>query len=184
MRIIAGKYKGVGLKRPPETITRPTTDRIREAIFNILTHALPFSLEQTHVLDVFSGSGALGIESLSRGAEKVYFVEKHPQALGVIKENLTKLNIQSQCQIYPTDVKNLPKAAQPVDVVFMDPPYHKGLEVPTMELLRELGWVNSKTWIIIETDKNTKLFLEEKNFLIKDLRNYGRTSIYIVMSEK
>lgn len=184
MRVIAGKYKGAGLKRPPETITRPTTDRIREAIFNVLCHTPDFSFHDAKVLDVFAGSGALGVEALSRGAEKVFFVEKHPQALQVIRENIIKLRIESQCQLLAIDVQRLPKALVPMDMVFMDPPYHKGLELSTLEILRSLGWVNSATWIILEADKETKIMFEEKKFLIKTLRNYGRTSIYIVMSEK
>lgn len=182
MRVIAGKYKGAGLKRPPESITRPTTDRIREAIFNIICHQDDFSLVGAHVLDVFSGSGALGIEALSRGASQVYFVEKHPQAVQVIKDNIAKLAIQPFCQLFPIDVKRLPQAKQSMDIIFMDPPYHQDLELSTMALLRDLGWLGPKTWVVIEMDKDDQISFNEKNFSIKTLRNYGRTSIYIVVS--
>ncbi len=183
MRVIAGKYKGALLKRPPESITRPTTDRIREALFNIICHRPDFSLADAHVLDVFSGSGALGIEALSRGAGRVFFVEKNPKALQIIKENVSKLKIQPFCEIFGIDVMWLPVAPHPVDIVFMDPPYHQGLELPTMVYLREQGWIGPKTWIVVEMDKTQKISFEEKKFFIKTLRNYGRTSIYIVMSE-
>jgi 16S rRNA (guanine966-N2)-methyltransferase len=184
MRIIGGKFKNSKLKCPPQTITRPTTDRVREAIFNILCHASGFSIADACVMDVFAGSGALGIEALSRGAAQVNFVESHPFALQVLSDNIAKLSLQEQCRVYSIDVKRLPKAFQPANLIFMDPPYHQGLELPTLEILRNKGWIGPDTWIVLETAKENNISFNEKNFLIKTLRTYGSTSIYIVMPEQ
>jgi 16S rRNA (guanine966-N2)-methyltransferase len=181
MRIIGGKYRGGKLERPPESITRPTTDRIREAIFNIICHSHDFSLPGSVVLDAFAGSGALGIEALSRGAEHAYFVEKHPAALQVLRQNIAKFQLQEFSQVFAHDINKIPETQKPVDLVFMDPPYQHHLEMPTLQLLQERGWIKPSTKIIIETSKNDSLSFNENFFSIKTLRNYGTITIYIVM---
>jgi 16S rRNA (guanine966-N2)-methyltransferase len=130
MRIVGGKFKGRSIAAPSRQATRPTSDRVREAILNILAHGIAgFSLEGARVLDLFAGTGAMGLEALSRGARFCQFVDDSAAARGLIGGNADGLGVIGQCKIWRRDATKLgPCAPQPpFDLVFADPPYNKGL---------------------------------------------------------
>lgn len=140
MRIVSGSHRGRTIHTPEGRNTRPTSDQTRESIFNILDHAdwaLP--LEGAHVLDIFAGSGALGLEAISRGAEFCVFVERHPQALSAIRKNIDHFGFGEEARIHRFDATKLKLAPanrpKPFTHVFMDPPYGKGLWAPVLRRL-------------------------------------------------
>lgn len=149
MRIISGKLRGRKLLRPSEDITRPTTDRVREALFSVIMSRLK-SFDGLHVLDAFSGSGAFGLEAFSRGAQYILFAEKHPTARRVLLENISTLGCQDASNVI-TDVLRIPAAPNPFDLIFMDPPYGEKLEYALVPILIERGYINESTLIILET---------------------------------
>lgn len=174
MRIIAGKNRGRKLELPDETLTRPTTDRVRESIFNILSHHPEISLQGAHVLDAFAGSGAMGLEALSRGAFHVTFVEKQPQVIAILKQNIQKLANPEQAELIQRDLLTLKTMApQPMNLVFLDPPYGKGLEFTSIPYLYTKGWIDETTLIVYETDAKTDVTPLAKMVRILDERLYG-----------
>ncbi len=121
MRVIAGEFRGRRLAAPPGNATRPTTDMVREAVFNSL-RAMDI-LDGAVVVDLYAGTGALGIEALSRGAARCTFIEKDPKALRVLRENVAALKIEDRCAVVPADVTAMLSSIGSVDLVFADPPY-------------------------------------------------------------
>lgn len=156
MRIIGGKYKGKKITAPTSIGTRPTSDRAREMIFNVLLHNPAFGGEgffDKNVLDVFAGTGALGLEAFSRGAKSVFFIENSSQALSSLKTNLKAFGL-SHSAILQKDVQNLGKTDFPFDLVFLDPPYGKQmLEVSLFQLVT-FNWMRSNAWVVLELAKN------------------------------
>lgn len=156
MRIIAGKYKGRPLTAPKGTATRPTSDRAREAIFNVLAHAewAP-PLEGARVIDLFAGSGGLGLEALSRGAAFALFVETDNAARGAMRKNIEEMSLFGQTRIHRRSAIALgPRPANlgaAFDLAFMDPPYHKDLVEPALKELLNGGWLTQDAAIIVET---------------------------------
>lgn len=177
MRLIAGKFKGRLLNRPDERIARPTTDRNREALFNILSHSPHVTLAGAVVLDVFAGSGALGLEALSRGAQKVFFVEHHPAVIRVLRQNIDALGCHDQAVLLAVDAHKLPQAPEPVDLVFMDPPYRQELEAATLAALRQKGWLQTATLIVVESHSKDTLNLPP-SFVLIDQRIYGNSAFH------
>lgn len=179
MRIIAGKYKGRLLKRPPDHLTRPTASRTREAIFNILQHHPDVSLQGATVWDIFAGSGAMGLEALSRGAAYVTFVEKDPYVIRILQENIDHLGVGEDSTVLRGDATQLVVrgAPQPADIIILDPPYDKGLELPTLLLLRDKGILTIETLIVLETSKSTDLKSIEAHFTLQDQRIYGAAKV-------
>lgn len=175
MRIIGGTLRGRLLARPPETITRPTPDRVRQALFNILEHGLLFSFEGARVADVFAGSGAMGIEALSRGAESLTFVESHPQAVQCIRCNVAALNIHTSITLLRHDACTLPRQSRPFDFIFLDPPYGQGLEYAATAHLIQNGWIGAQTLVVIETEATT--IPRETGLTLRDKRIYGRVGL-------
>ena len=157
MRVIAGTARRILLKTVDGLETRPTTDRIKETLFNILQPDLPGA----RVLDLFSGSGALGIEALSRGAGYCVFVEKAPEAVKCIQANLTATHLEARSRVMITDVQNalsrMDGAEKPFDLVLMDPPYRKGLELEALSRLSESSLIDEYTIIVVETALDTEL---------------------------
>ncbi len=123
-------------------------------------------------MDAFAGSGTLGLEALSRGAAHVTFLEKNPHAISVLKENIALLGVSSQCSVMMGDAINPPKAPQPMNLVFLDPPYDQAIEEPCLTALHNQGWINSETLIILETSAKRPLRLPTRAALI-DQRRYG-----------
>ena len=181
MRIVGGKFKGHGLQGPKGQATRPTSDRVREAIFNILAHGVEgFSIEGARVLDLFAGTGAMGLEALSRGARFCQFVDDAAEARGIIRRNADALGVIGQCKIWRRDATRLgPAAPQPgFDLVFADPPYNKGLGTKALASLVEGQWLNNRAIVVVEEAERTELACPPELAEI-DRRVYGETQILI-----
>jgi 16S rRNA (guanine966-N2)-methyltransferase len=159
MRIIAGTLKGRRLKRPPLTQTRPTAERIRESIFNVLAVILEnqgLDFDHMNVLDTFAGSGALGFEALSRGAMFVTFIECDRQACDVIYENGQHLKSISKISILQGDARYPKTPDKQYHLIFMDPPYGKGLIMPALEALKKKGWIADRAILVMEFSSDEK----------------------------
>lgn len=148
MRIIAGRWKGRKLEAPLGDRTRPTGDRAREAIFSMLASRLG-SFEELRVADLFAGTGALGLEALSRGAAHCTFAESDNGALSILRRNIEACG--AEADIIAADVRALPAARRACDLVFMDPPYASGLHEPALAVLAERNWLAPGGWVIVET---------------------------------
>jgi 16S rRNA (guanine966-N2)-methyltransferase len=156
MRIVAGVWRGRSLLAPPGVETRPTADRMRQALFDILMHA-PWAgrtlVEGASVLDVFAGTGALGLEALSRGAAKSVFVESSRAALAALRANIAALHAEERCDVLPVDALNVP-VGERADIVFLDPPYGQGLVSRALARLRTVGRVTEGSLIVAETGRD------------------------------
>ncbi|WP_376087510.1 16S rRNA (guanine(966)-N(2))-methyltransferase RsmD [Roseomonas sp. CCTCC AB2023176] len=144
MRIVAGAFRGRAIVAPGGAVTRPTADRVRQALFDSLMHA-PWAgraaVEGASVLDVFAGTGALGLEALSRGAARAVFVENARDALAALRANVASLRVADRTRILPADATRPPRADTPCDLLFLDPPYGQDLGPRTLGALRDAGWI-------------------------------------------
>ncbi|MFN3989012.1 MAG: 16S rRNA (guanine(966)-N(2))-methyltransferase RsmD [Erythrobacter sp.] len=156
MRIIAGEWRGRRLAAPKGEATRPTADRARETLFNMLASRLG-SFEGLRVADLFAGSGALGLEALSRGAEHCLFVEQDRAAVATIRANIASLDARARAQVEAGSVMALPAAPQPYDLLLLDPPYHTGAGDVALDRLLRLGWIGPESWIALETSAREKV---------------------------
>lgn len=171
MRVIAGTARSLRLKTPEGMDTRPTTDRIKETLFNMLQPYLSGAL----FVDLFSGSGGIGIEALSRGARHAYFVENEKKALSCILENLQFTHLADQATVLKTDVLSALYGIheKEADVIFMDPPYDCGHEKRVLAVLKELPWVTENTMIVIESSLQPELsWLQELGFCLEKEKRY------------
>lgn len=150
MRVISGEWRGRKLIAPKGDTTRPTADRTRETLFSMLTSRLG-SFEDLRVADLFAGSGALGLEALSRGAAHCLFVEQERGALDAIRTNVDALGAAARTQIDSGSVMSLRAAREPVDLLLLDPPYRSGAGEVALDRLQRLGWISEATWIALET---------------------------------
>ena len=153
MRIIAGTARSLPLRTPEGLDTRPTSDQIKETLFNML---MPY-LSGAVFVDLFSGSGGIGIEAISRGARKAYFVENNQKALDCINENIVHTRFQEQSVVLKQDVFSALRGSikDDVDVIFMDPPYNQGYEKRVLEILKDCPYVTEDTLIIVESTLDT-----------------------------
>ncbi len=177
MRIIAGDWRGRKLAAPKGEATRPTADRTRETLFNMLASRIG-SFRDLSVADLFAGSGALGLEALSRGAEFCLFVEQDDAALKVIRENVQALEARSRCNIQAGSVMNLGPAKVPHDLILLDPPYHTGAGMVAIERLQRLGWIGDATWVALETAYNEDVF--SKSLAVVAERKVGRAKLTLL----
>ncbi len=152
MRIIAGAWKGRPLRAPPGDATRPTADRVRQSIFDMLLHA-PWAgravMEGAHVLDAFAGTGALGLEALSRGAADATFIENHPAALACLKANVAACGAGARARVLARDVLR-PGKGFGRTLIFLDPPYGAGLVSHSLNILRAEGWLLPDCLVVAE----------------------------------
>lgn len=171
MRIIAGKFKGHKLVSFSEDHIRPMTDRVKESLFNIWA---PW-LEQARVLDLYSGTGSVGLEALSRGCEFVQFVDNHKRSILLIQKNVMKLGVESSVAISKIEVLDYLKEFQGpgFDLIFIDPPFPALIGDATMAALVQSPSVNEGTRIVIEHSKKEKLASEYGSFRAVDTRSYG-----------
>lgn len=158
MRIIGGKFRGRTILAPKGDIARPTTDRTRESLFNILAARTDFSFDGARVIDLFAGSGALGLEALSRGAAWCLFVETDAAARGAIRDNIENLSLFGYTRIHRRSAETLGNkpagVGPPFTLAFLDPPYRKSLAEPALEALRRGEWLAPSAIIVVEQAKD------------------------------
>lgn len=177
MRIVGGKHKGRPLDAPKGRDTRPTSDRAREAMFNVLAH-LPDApgLDGARIIDVFAGTGALGLEALSRGAAFATFVENARGAQKIIHTNIQALNEGPHTQVLPIKAQALSQAEIPVDYAFLDAPYQKNLTGPALGTLIQQGWLKDGAIVMVEIAALEELSLPDQLIAIKD-KTYGAAKV-------
>lgn len=181
MRIVSGQYRGKAIVAPPGDATRPTSDRARQAVFNILEHAAwAPELRGARVIDVFAGSGALGLEALSRGAGFCLFVETDDAARGAIRENIDALHLFGVTRVHRRDATDLgprpASAGAPFDIAFLDPPYAKGLGEKAAAELKSGGWLAPGAILMFERGRGeTDAVLD--GFEQIDARDYGAARV-------
>lgn len=173
MRIVSGEFRSRSLKTLRGDNTRPTSDKIRAAIFD----SIAFESNYKTMLDLFSGSGAMGLEALSRGFTSVILNDKSRDALKIIRENVKDLGCQSQCKIMNEDYKYCLKKSKPVDLLFVDPPYDKVDLEEIIKLSSEYSLINDEGMIIIETSSQTNLKEEINEFYISKIKDYKSTRV-------
>lgn len=177
MRIIAGEWRRRQLRAPPGEATRPTADRTRETLFAMLTSRLG-GFEGLRAADLFAGSGALGLEALSRGATHCLFVEQDPAAIRALRANIAALRAQGESEVRAGSVMQLGPAAQPLDLILLDPPYGTGAGAVALDRLHRLGWIGEATWIGLETANDEKV--QVKALAIEAERKAGRAKITLL----
>lgn len=181
MRIVAGRFKGKALASLKDQSTRPTSDRVRESLFNILAHGIEgFDIENARVLDLFAGTGALGLEALSRGAKYCLFIENSASARGIIRSNIETLNLTGATRIWRRDAQTLGPAGnmEAFDLVFCDPPYGQGLGEQALRGALDGGWIKSGGIAVLEERADVEIACPE-GFDEIDRRTYGDTQILI-----
>lgn len=181
MRIVGGTLRGRRLARPRSDGLRPTADKVRESLFNVLAHGIDgFTLEGAHVLDLFAGTGALGLEALSRGAASCVFVENQAAARAVIQDNITAFSLGGVARVFRRDATDLGRSTQQVafSLVLIDPPYGKGLAERALDSAIDGGWLAAEAVIVIEEATDVAPVLPASTTLL-DRRDYGTTQITI-----
>ena len=181
MRVITGKAKGIILKTPQGEATRPTADRVKEAIFSMLQ----FDIEERSVLDLFAGSGQMGIEALSRGASSAVFVDKSKDAIKFIKENITKTNLSDKATVFQSDYVDFIKRNKGLqfDIIIMDPPYALNMYNPALHSLLDANMIKNTSLIVCESGTNEifngDAILQAKFDIVKQ-NKYGNTFIMVL----
>lgn len=180
MRIIGGTFSGRALVAPKGRDTRPTADRVRESVFNILAHQGGFSFEGARVIDLFAGSGALGLEAMSRGAAFCLFVETDAAARGAIRDNVEALGLMGATRVHRRGADALGEkpagVGAPFNLAFLDPPYAKDLCGPALAALRKGGWLDPGAVVIVEQGKDETPAIAE-GFVEDDRRTYGAAQV-------
>ncbi|MEM9500431.1 MAG: 16S rRNA (guanine(966)-N(2))-methyltransferase RsmD [Pseudomonadota bacterium] len=179
MRVIAGEWRGRKLVAPRGEATRPTADRTRETLFNMLTSRLG-SFEELRVADLFAGSGALGIEALSRGAAHCLFVEQNRVALEAIRNNIAAFDAKPRTAVDPGSVTHLRPAREPYDLMLLDPPYFTGAGAVALDRLLRLDWIGPATWIAVETA--SKEDVEVAGLEVDSERRIGKGKLTLLRS--
>ncbi len=177
MRNIAGEWRRRLLQAPPGDATRPTADRTRETLFAMLTSRLG-AFEGLRVADLFAGSGALGLEALSRGAASCLFAEQDPAALRALRSNIANLRAQQVCDVRAGSVLALGPASQPYHLLLLDPPYGSGAGAVALDRLRRLGWIDGATWIALETAHDEKV--QVKGLATESERKVGKAKLTLL----
>lgn len=179
MRVVAGRFRGRALVAPEDMSIRPTSDRVRESVFNILAHGIEgFSLAGARVIDLFAGTGALGIEAVSRGAAYCLFVEEAAEARALIRRNVEALGLTGETRIFRRDATDLGPAGnmEPYVVAFLDPPYGKGLGEKALLGLAQGGWLTSGAICVLEERADSNLIIPP-TFEQLDARTWGDTEV-------
>ena len=176
MRIVGGRFRGRTLSAPKSQAIRPTADRLREALFNILTHSYGDPVEGARVLDLFAGTGALGIEAVSRGAIFTLFVDNGAEARALLRNNVEALGLGGVTKVYRRDASNLGPAhpMEPFSLVFLDPPYRMKLAEKALASLRDGGWLQPGALLVVEEHK-AAAFTAPEGFQELERREYDDT---------
>ena len=183
VRITAGVFKGKSLQVPDDSSVRPTSDRARQALFNRLEHSFQdygFRLRGARVVDLFAGTGALGLEALSRGAAHVSFIETSPACRRVLQDNIAALDVDDKVTVLTLDATALPAPSKPYDLALLDPPYEESLAQSAVDALAAKGWLTDNGLMVAETAKE-ETFTAPDGWIIEDSRAYGRGALtYLV----
>ena len=183
MRIISGTARGTKLYTLKGMQTRPTLDRVKESLFNIIQNKIVDSI----FLDLFSGSGAIGLEAASRGAKKVILCDKSKEAINIIKKNIEKTHLEEKAQVFNTDYEMLlkEKIKEKVDIVYIDPPYNSNFAKKSIEIMIKNKIVDENSTIIVETDREDKINeISKLPIEIENKRKYGRAEIIFLRIRK
>jgi 16S rRNA (guanine966-N2)-methyltransferase len=183
MRIVGGRFRGRTLRSPASRAIRPTSERLRESIFDILVHSFGDPVADARVIDLFAGAGALGIEALSRGAAFALFVEASAEARALIRANIETLALGGAARIWRADATRLGKAPAQYSLAFLDPPYRAGLADRALGALVEGGWLADEAVCIVEEAASAKIEAPGALRLV-DERVYGDTRIAILRNER
>jgi 16S rRNA (guanine966-N2)-methyltransferase len=179
MRVVAGRFRGRALVAPEDMSIRPTSDRVRESVFNILMHGIEdFALDGARVIDLFAGTGALGIEAVSRGAAFCLFVEESAMARALIRRNVEAFGLMGETRIFRRNATDLGPAGnmEPYGLAFLDPPYGKGLGEKALACLAEGNWLKSGAVCVLEEKAGTSVVLPPR-FEQLDTRSWGETEV-------
>lgn len=178
MRIVGGEFRGRPLAAPRSDAIRPTSDRAREAVFNIIAHNFAGMLEGARVLDLFAGTGALGLEALSRGAAHCLFIEESAEGRGLIRTNVETLGLQGRTKIFRRDAASMGDVGtiMPFSLVFADPPYGKGLAERALAAALSGGWLTEQALVVVEEAASSP-FRPPAGLALVERRDYGDTTI-------
>jgi 16S rRNA (guanine966-N2)-methyltransferase len=176
MRIIAGRFRGRRLQSPPGMDTRPTSDRVREALFSMLASRVG-AFDGLRVADLYAGSGALGFEALSRGAAHAAFVERDPQAIAAIRANAAALGVADAVRVIGGSAESLPRN-EPFDLVFADPPYAAGSGTAVLRAVADAGWLAEGGWMSVETERRETV--DAGGWTVEAEREIGRARITLI----
>jgi 16S rRNA (guanine966-N2)-methyltransferase len=183
LRVVGGRLKGRNLASPSSRDIRPTADRLRESVFNILVHAYDDPIADARVLDLFAGTGALGIEASSRGAKFTLFVDNGAEACVLLRNNVESLGFGGVTKVYRRDATDLGPAhpVEPFSLVFLDPPYGKGLAETSLTSLRDGGWLTPDALLVVEEAK-AAAFMAPEGFSELERRVYDDTEFVFLRS--
>lgn len=182
MRIISGTARGTKLYTLEGKTTRPTLDRVKESLFNIIQDKVQDSI----FIDLFAGSGAIGLEAASRGANKVILCDKSKDAIKIINKNIEKTHLEEKVKLYNLDYETLlkTKIKEQADIIYIDPPYESDFAIKSVEIILENKLANDNSTIIIETDEEEKILRELEKIEITDKRKYGRAILIFLKIRK
>lgn len=178
MRIISGIWKGRGLKAVKGDLVRPTADKVKGAIFNILGS----KVNSARILDLFAGTGNLALEALSRGAESAVLVENNKQALQILRENLAKLGAENRVKVFRMDAFAFLKLNRPekFDIIFIDPPYHRGMAAKAVSLLKNHSLLSSAGVIVLEAASDDTILDDIDPLEVRITKEYGNTKVWFI----
>ena len=182
MRITSGTLKNKKINAPNGLQLRPTIEKVRQAIYNTLEHGLgasDFNIFSSTVADFFAGSGAMGIEAISKGASHVSFFEINKEHLSVLKKNIDSLNLLNKCQIYYGDSLSFMSSLSPFDLIIIDPPYGKGMAQESINIIKKFNLIKGSGIIVVESDHKENLSLPVEFNLIKE-KVYGKTKVSFI----
>ncbi len=181
MRIVGGSLRGRRLRAPAGVRVRPTGERVRESLFDILLHGgMPRPLEGAHVVDLFAGTGALGLEALSRGAASLTAVESEADVRGVLRANIEALGCADRATVIACDATRLPPAVTVCDLALLDPPYCSGLAEPALAALAARRWLDDEATVVVEHGVDDP-FEPPATLTVQDQRRYGRTVLTFLL---
>ncbi|MBB4197483.1 16S rRNA (guanine(966)-N(2))-methyltransferase RsmD [Rhodoblastus sphagnicola] len=181
MRIVGGRFKGRALQGPRGEGIRPTSDRLRETLFNILAHSYGDPVPGARVIDLFAGTGALGLEAISRGAEFALLVDDGAQARALIRENVEALGLGGVTRIFRRDARRLGEAppGPAYDLAFLDPPYDRGLAEPALSALARGNWLKPDALVVVE-EATAAMFEPAAGYDLLERRDYGETELVML----
>jgi 16S rRNA (guanine966-N2)-methyltransferase len=184
VRIVGGRFRGAALAAPKSRAIRPTSDRLRESLFNILVHGFGDPVDGARVLDLFSGTGALGLEAMSRGARHCLFVEEAAEARGLIRTNIEALSLTGATRLWRRDATRLGPCApmEPFDLAFLDPPYGRGLADAALAAMIAGGWLKPGALAVVEETSEAEISIPPAFEIVDRREQTGSTLVFLIVS--